>query len=74
MGKLDGKVALVTGSAAISAERLCFISYPQRRGSFFLDPGEQPGLNRGGRPLLFRRARLAPRHTLHRGRRQRRAQ
>jgi hypothetical protein len=25
----------------------------RRRGSFFLDPGEQSGLNRGGRPLLF---------------------
>jgi hypothetical protein len=25
----------------------------RRRASFFVDPGEQPGPNRGGRPLLF---------------------
>jgi hypothetical protein len=25
----------------------------RRPASFFLDPGEQPGLNRGGRPPLF---------------------
>src|SRR5215831_21170860 len=34
--------------------RCCFPDIPRRRGSFFLDLGEQPGLNRGGGPLSFR--------------------